>query len=107
MMMWVISSTQLNILQKNMANKITTAKKISVVVPVYRSEDCVEALVKSIEECLADFEHEIVLVNDYSPDNSWLKIKLVAQTNKNVIGINFRKNSGQDNAIMAGLAGVS
>ncbi len=82
-------------------------KKISVVVPVYNSQECVETLVNRVDECLNEVRYELILVNDSSPDNSWEEIKKAVRSNKKVIGINLRKNSGQDNAIMAGFSNVN
>jgi len=50
---------------------------LSIVVPVYRSEDCLDALVAAIAEALtpAGCDYEVVLVNDFSPDNSWAVIE--------------------------------
>lgn len=78
--------------------------KISIVIPVYNSEDCLMELNTKLEEALTVFDsHEIILVNDKSKDNSWQKIEQICLINKNVTAINFRKNFGQDSAIMAGL----
>ena len=78
--------------------------KLSIVIPVYNSEDCLLELNTQVEQALANFpSYELILVNDKSPDNSWGKIIEVCAKNKNAIGISLRKNSGQDNAIMAGL----
>jgi undecaprenyl-phosphate 4-deoxy-4-formamido-L-arabinose transferase len=82
-------------------------KRMSVVVPVYKSQECVSALANKVRECLNDMEYELILVNDCSPDNSWKEIKKVAQSNRSVIGVNLRKNAGQDNAIMAGFSRAS
>lgn len=80
------------------------AIKLSIVIPVYNSEDCIEELNKQIQESLEEFDaYELILVNDRSKDNSWSKIVQVCEKNKKAIGISLRKNSGQDNAIMAGL----
>jgi glycosyltransferase involved in cell wall biosynthesis len=84
-----------------------TDKKISIVVPVYKSQECIEALVNKVDECLNEVDYELILVNDCSPDSSWREIKKAAQSNKKVIAINLRKNSGQDNAIMAGFSRAS
>jgi undecaprenyl-phosphate 4-deoxy-4-formamido-L-arabinose transferase len=81
-----------------------TDKIISIVVPVYNSEECVQTLVGRMDECLNGVEYELILVNDCSPDRSWEEIKKAAQSNKSAVGINLRKNAGQDNAIMAGLS---
>ncbi|HWY38838.1 MAG TPA: glycosyltransferase family 2 protein [Bacteroidia bacterium] len=80
------------------------AIKISVVIPVYNSEECLLRLIQELTEALVVFnEYEIILVNDKSKDKSWEKIVQVCSTNNFVTGVNFRKNFGQDNAIMAGL----
>jgi len=81
-----------------------TDKKISIVVPVYNSQECVQTLVNRVDECLNQVDYELILVNDCSPDNSWKEMKKAAQPNKKVVAINLRKNSGQDNAIMAGFS---
>lgn len=78
-------------------------KEISVVIPVYKSEKCIPELTKQISGALKDFDWELILVNDCSPDNSWTEIKKVAAENNNITGINLRKNGGQDLAILAGL----
>lgn len=77
--------------------------EISIVIPVYNSEESLFELNDKIEDALSDISHEIILVNDQSKDNSWKKIVEISQKNKNVSAINLRKNIGQDNAIMAGL----
>ncbi|MEK6323480.1 MAG: glycosyltransferase family 2 protein [Acidobacteriota bacterium] len=78
---------------------------LSIVVPVYRSEDCLEALIEAIAEALdpTNRDYEVVLVNDGSPDNSWALIEAMCRTNPNVVGIDLRRNFGQDNAIITGL----
>ena len=43
------------------------------------------------------------MVNDCSKDSSWDEIKKEAEKNPNLVGINLRKNGGQDSAILAGL----
>ncbi len=78
---------------------------LSVVVPVYRSEACLDALIAAISDALdpTGREYEVVLVNDYSPDNSWSVIQNLCQQNPNVIGVDLRRNFGQDNALITGL----
>lgn len=81
--------------------------EISVVIPVYNSEASLEELNTQISLVLKDVEYELILVNDKSKDNSWNKIVSLSQQNNNIIGISLKKNSGQDNAIMAGLRQVN
>jgi glycosyltransferase involved in cell wall biosynthesis len=76
-------------------------KKISIVIPVYNSENCLEELVQRISSAVK--KYELILVNDCSPDGSWEVIKKISAKNKNVKGVNLLKNKGQDNALMAGL----
>ena len=78
--------------------------KISIIIPVFNSEECIEELNNQIVKALVDFpSHEIILVNDKSNDKSWDIICGICKRNTKTIGISLRKNSGQDNAIMAGL----
>jgi len=76
---------------------------ISIVVPVYNSEGCVFELTKQIAEALKDIPYEQIMVNDCSKDHSWQRICEVIEKGFPVVGINLRKNSGQDNALFAGL----
>ncbi len=87
--------------------KGTNSKEISIVIPVYNSEDCVIELNRQINDALKGYNYEIILVNDQSPDRSWERIQEVAKKDKNVIAVNLRKNAGQDNAIIAGFSLVS
>jgi polyisoprenyl-phosphate glycosyltransferase len=79
--------------------------QLSVVVPVYKSAQCLPELARRVEEEVAcHFQsYELILVNDDSPDTSWEVIQRLASAHKFVTGVNLRKNAGQDNAIMAGL----
>ncbi|MGQ0829904.1 MAG: glycosyltransferase family 2 protein [Bacteroidota bacterium] len=78
--------------------------KLSIVIPVYNSEECLPELNARIDQTLSNFSsYELILVNDRSSDNSWKEIVELCEKNKRAIGISLRKNSGQDNAIMAGL----
>lgn len=78
---------------------------LSVVSPVYRAEKILPVLVQRISEAALTItrDFEIVLVDDYSPDNSWAVIEQLAQENKAVKGIKLSRNFGQHYAITAGL----
>lgn len=77
--------------------------EISVVIPVYNSEEIIPTLHSRIASALSGISYEIIFVNDCSRDNSWSTIKDLAQKNINITGVNLRKNCGQDNALLAGL----
>src|SRR5262249_4994854 len=78
---------------------------ISIVVPVFRSENCLSALAAAVAKAMrqAGFSYELVLVDDGSPDRSWAEIKDLVEINPAVKGLRHRRNFGQDNAIMTGL----
>ena len=84
------------------------APALSVVVPVYRSEEILPRLVDATGHALAHAGYggrfELLLVCDASPDDSWNVIVRLARENGFVKGILLRKNAGQHNATMAGLA---
>lgn len=76
---------------------------ISIVIPVYNSEACLPELCIRIQEQVL-FPYELILVDDHSQDRSWQVITSLTSRFPELTGIHLRKNSGQDNAIMAGLA---
>lgn len=80
--------------------------EISIVSPVYKGEKMLKELVLRIEQSVSSFtdDFEIILSNDYSPDNSWGVIEEICSKDKRVKGINLSKNFGQHNAITAGLS---
>lgn len=78
---------------------------ISVVVPVYKAENCLDELYNrlkaAIEPLSPDFE--IVLVEDCGGDRSWEVIERLARQDARVKGIQFSRNFGQHYGITAGL----
>ncbi len=82
------------------------ATKLSFVIPCYRSEKTIEAVIREIEQTmptLPAYTYEIVLVNDGSPDGTWEKIQELAKDHSEIQGYNLAKNFGQHAALMAGL----
>lgn len=78
---------------------------ISIVSPEYRGEKCVQELVERVSASVRTIteDYEIILVNDASPDNTWLQIMAACAQNSKVKGLNLSRNFGQHNAITAGL----
>ncbi len=77
--------------------------EISIVIPVYNSASCLDALYAEIVRVLGTLDWELVLVNDNSKDRSWEIIRNICKTDVRVCGVSLRKNAGQNCAIMAGL----
>lgn len=86
-------------------------KKISFVIPCYRSERTIETVVAEIRETVSaraqDFDYEVVLVNDCSPDNVWQVIQKLAAADPKIKGVCLAKNFGQHCALMAGYGQAS
>ena len=89
-------------------------KKISFVIPCYRSEQTIGHVVAEIDgkmQEMKDFEYEIVLVNDCSPDHTknalWDLCQEKSEGNGVRRAISFAKNFGQHSALMAGLRASS
>lgn len=81
------------------------APDLSIVIPAYRSQDCLGPLVEAIAEELEPLglAYEVILVNDGSPDRTWSAIERLCRAHPNVVGVDLRRNFGQDNAILTGL----
>ncbi len=80
-------------------------QKISYIIPCYRSEKTLEAVVNEIRDTMVNlyqYTYEIILVNDCSPDNTFAVIRKLCAENKNIIGLDHAKNFGQHAALMAG-----
>jgi len=79
---------------------------ISIVIPVYRSEDILPILTSNICKAMKKmkFKYEIILVCDASPDLSWLTIKKLSKKFPQIKGLLLRTNVGQHNALMAGFS---
>jgi len=78
---------------------------LSVVIPVYRSEMILPALIERLQAVLYKItaEYEVVLVNDCSPDRSWDVICKLARQYPWIHAINLIRNFGQHNALLCGI----
>ena len=79
--------------------------KISIVIPVFNAQSTISKLVdKLITEISAKYIFEIILVNDYSADNSHTECLRIYNDNKEKVKyLSLAKNFGEHNAVMAGL----
>jgi len=83
----------------------TTIPLISVVIPVYKAENCLDELYQRLKDALQTItlDFEIVLVEDCGGDNSWQVIERLSAADPRVHGIQFSRNFGQHYGITAGL----
>ncbi|NCH56267.1 glycosyltransferase family 2 protein [Cronobacter muytjensii] len=79
--------------------------KISLVVPVFNEEDAIPLFYQKVRnyECLADYEVEIVFINDGSKDSTESIINALAVADPLVISLSFTRNFGKEPALFAGL----
>lgn len=80
--------------------------KISFVIPCYRSTNTLPEVVKEICQTMEErpeYEYEIILVNDCSPDDTYKTIEELSNKNSNILGLSLAKNFGQHSALMAGM----
>lgn len=78
---------------------------VSVVIPVYGSEGTIRDVVRRVSDVLKTgrLPFEIILVNDCSPDGVWEVIGEIRAAYSNVSALNFMRNFGQHNALLAGI----
>jgi undecaprenyl-phosphate 4-deoxy-4-formamido-L-arabinose transferase len=77
---------------------------LSIVVPVYNGSESIGELVAALEELEIAGGHEIVLVNDGSPDDSFAVCRMLIQrTRVPITLVDLARNYGEHNAVMAGL----
>ena len=85
-------------------------KKVSFVIPCYRSVLTIGKVVKEIQDTmqsLTQYTYEIILVNDCSPDDTFAVIASLCKENENICGVDLAKNFGQHGALMAGFHQVT
>ena len=79
--------------------------QVSVVIPVYNSDQILDTLVSRLEAALTPIcsAYQVILVNDGSADQSWEVIARLAQQHPWIHGIDLMRNYGQHNALLCGI----
>ena len=76
---------------------------ISVVLPVYNEQDCLNAVLPELLAACAMFsEYEVIAVNDCSTDRSGEILRIYASRNPRIRILDLSTNSGQSAALWAG-----
>ena len=77
---------------------------ISIIIPVFNSENTIEILVNNIVQTLGEhYKFEIILINDASKDSSEEKCKKLLDEYSSIVLYSLSKNVGEHNSVMAGL----
>ena len=81
-------------------------KLVSVVIPAYNEEDCIEELANRLDLMIQkenNYMWEIFIVENGSTDSTWEKLKKVTATNSNFKVIKLSRNFRMDGGLTAGL----
>lgn len=80
--------------------------KISIIVPVYYSEDTLMLLYQDMKEKILDQleDYEIVFVDDGSGDSSWSIMQQIRALDDHVVLVRLSRNFGEHAALLAGLS---
>ena len=76
---------------------------LSIIVPCFNEEGCVDAFVDAIGQLRLPIGHEIVFIDDGSTDGTLDKIKHISESNDAVRYVSFSRNFGKEAALLAGL----
>ena len=84
---------------------MTRSRSVSVVIPVYNSEETLSELIRRLGNVLPNVagEYEAILVNDGSSDGSWKTILQLRDHYGWVRGVDLMRNYGQHNALLCGI----
>lgn len=81
---------------------------ISIIAPLYNEENLIEILYQRIKKALIEYpDHEIVLVNDGSSDNSMSILSRLAENDPHLVILELSRNFGHQAALFAGLCAAT
>ena len=78
--------------------------KISLIIPTINSEHFFSKSIKKITKIIKNFNYEIIIINDFSNDNTIKIIKERMRVNRNIKLINNKKREGQFNSLVKGIS---
>lgn len=87
-----------------MAFVVEKQKLITIIVPCYNEQESLPIFYKEITKVLknADYDYELIFVNDGSKDKTLEILKEISQTDKHVYYLSFSRNFGKEAAMYAG-----
>jgi glycosyltransferase involved in cell wall biosynthesis len=80
-----------------------TPTLLSVVAPVYNEEELIDAFVERASAAVADYDYELILVNDGSADSTPQRLDRIAELDPRVRVVHLSRNFGHQAALTAGL----
>lgn len=81
-------------------------KKISLVIPFYNEEECLQSTFSEIEKHISNpaFEWEVVAVNDGSSDQTLDELRKISPNGYTLYIVDLSRNFGKESALSAGLS---
>lgn len=76
---------------------------ISIIIPVYNEEECIDSCVEEIRKAFQDTDHEIIIVNDGSTDRSDEFINAILKDCRRLQYVSYPTNKGYSNALRKGI----
>lgn len=81
-----------------------TAPTVSVIIPTYNERENIPILLERLAEILADFDYEIVVVDDDSPDRTWQVADDIGARNHRIRVLRRVGSRGLSSAVIDGMA---
>jgi dolichol-phosphate mannosyltransferase len=81
-------------------------KLISIVVPAFNEEDCIDELARrltAVMDGLTNYQFEALIVENGSTDETWSLLQKIASSDKRFKPIRLSRNFGMDGGVTAGL----
>lgn len=85
-------------------------KLISVIIPAYNEEDCVEELSRRLGQVFdsePNYNFEVIIVENGSIDSTWIKLKDITARDERFKAIKLSRNFRMDGGLTAGLEFIS
>ena len=98
---WSVTYAERPAVRKPMSNV-----DLSIVIPTYGGADSIGPLVSRLEKVAShrQIRHEVIIVNDASPDRTWETLAALAPHHPELRGVDLLRNHGQASATLCGLA---
>ncbi len=83
-----------------------TKKLISIIIPAYNEEECVEELARRLKSLFlveTNYDFEVVIIENGSIDTTWEKLKAIANSDSRFKILQLSRNFRMDGGLTAGL----
>jgi dolichol-phosphate mannosyltransferase len=102
---WVATLTEDDLAQRSKQSTNKKRRSISAIIACYKDEPAIPVMYKRLKETFTrlGIDHEIIFVNDCSPDDSASVIQALSAGDPHIIGISHSRNFGSQMAFRSGM----